>query len=77
MKKAGGETSPGFYFITGELANSDCAVDDALLNAEGNVAGGPAGSGNVVERSDGALQAVGLALAQQHVGNDLGGLRAR
>ena len=50
------------------------AVDDALLNAEGNVAGGPAGSGNVVERSDGALQAVGLALAQQHVGNDLGGL---
>ena len=50
------------------------AVDDALLNAEGNVAGGPAGSGNVVERGDGALQAVGLALAQQHVGNDLGGL---
>ena len=50
------------------------AVDDALLNAEGNVAGGPAGSGNVVERSNGALQAVGLALAQQHVGNDLGGL---
>ena len=50
------------------------AVDDALLNAEGNVAGGPAGSGDVVERGDGALQAVGLALAQQHVGNDLGGL---
>ena len=38
------------------------AVDDALLNAEGNVAGGPAGSGNVVKRGDGALQAVGLAL---------------
>ena len=50
------------------------AVDDALLNAVSNVAGGPAGSSDVLEGSDGALQAVGLGLAQLHVGNDLGGL---
>ena len=50
------------------------AVDDALLNAVGNVAGGPTGGSDVLEGSGRALQAVGLVLAQLHVGNDLGSL---
>ena len=50
------------------------AVDDALLNAEGNVAGGPAVGSDVLEGSGRALQAVSLVLAQLHVGNDLGSL---
>ena len=63
-----GELSLG---LEGAVAH---AVDDALLNAVSDVAGGPTVGINVGERSSGAAEAVSLRGAQLHVGYDLGSL---
>ena len=49
-------------------------VDNTLFDAEGDVTGGPAVSGDIVEGSDGAGEGVGGSFTEDHVSDDLGSL---
>ena len=50
------------------------AVDNTLFDAEGDVTGGPAVSGDIVEGSDGAGEGVSGGFTEDHVSDDLGSL---
>ena len=65
------ETGEGTVGIEAGIGD---AVDNALLFAEGDVAGSPVISGDVLEGGVGSDEGVGGFLTKDHVGNDFGSL---
>ena len=66
-------TSEGTFGVEGGIGN---AVDNALLFAEGDVAGSPVVGSDVIEGSVGSYAGLSAVDAEDHSSNDLSGLGA-
>ena len=66
-------TSEGTFGVEGSIGN---AVDNALLFAEGDVAGSPVVGSDVIEGSVGSYAGLSAVDAEDHSSNDLSGLGA-